>query len=106
MIRYHKRHLKSVRLEKKSNHVNDKIGGTGLRYCSDAVGELPMTRGDVTDRSHKQNWLVNHPGQIMESAVHDRTRWPSSKAKSKIKAKSIRAKERDPGASEHGLPAP
>jgi hypothetical protein len=30
MIRHHKRHLKSVRLEKKNNHVGDKIGGTGL----------------------------------------------------------------------------
>jgi hypothetical protein len=91
MIRYHKRHLKSVRLEKKSNRVGDKIGGTGLRFCSDAVGELPMAREDAPDRSHKhhkQMWLVNHPGQIMESAVHDRTRWPSSKARAKARAKT------------------
>jgi hypothetical protein len=101
MIRYHKRHLKQVRLAKKSNRVGDKIGGTGLRFCSDAVGESPMAREDASDSSHKQmwlsshkqKWLVNHPGQIMESAVHDRTRWPSSKAKSKTKAKSIRLKE-------------
>lgn len=93
MIRYHKRHLKQVRLAKKSNRVGDKIGGTGLRFCSDAVGESPMAREDASDSSHKQMWLVNHPGQIMESAVHNRTRWPSSKAKSKTKAKSIRLKE-------------
>lgn len=93
MIRYHQRRLKSVRLEKKSNRVGDKIGGTGLRFCSDAVGELPMAREDVPDRSHKQMWLVNHPGQIMESAVHDRTRWLSSKVKAKNKAESIRFKK-------------
>jgi hypothetical protein len=56
-----------------------------------------MAREDVPDSTHKQMWLVNHPGQIMESAVHDRTRWPSSKAKAKeraeTRANSIRFKE-------------
>ena len=85
MIRYHKRHLKSVRVEKKTNHSKELVGGTGLRFCSNAVGDPPMNREDVSDNTHKQQWLINHPGQVMESAVHDRTKWASNKAKSQVR---------------------
>lgn len=29
-------------------------------------------------------WTIRHPGQTMESSVHDRTRWKSSKRKDRI----------------------
>lgn len=80
MIRFHKRHLKQVRAAKKANGVQDPIGGTGLRFCSDAVGLSIPAHG-----THSGNWLLNHPGQVMESALHDRTKWASSKRKSRMK---------------------
>lgn len=91
MFRFHKRHLKQVRADKKHNGDGDRVGGTGLRFCSNAVG-LPALARDVATpgaRTHGDNWLLNHPGQTMESAVHDRTRWASSKRKSKVKRATI-----------------
>lgn len=82
MIRTHKRMLKAIRVAKKANS-NRHVGGSGLRFCSDAVGDAPLARDAISNNTHSNMWLINHPGQIMESSIHDRTRWTSNKTKSK-----------------------
>jgi hypothetical protein len=51
MIRFHK----GVRIEKKTNHSKS-------------------PRSEATGLWGETQWPINHPGQVMESAVHDLTK--------------------------------
>ncbi len=71
----HKRVLKEQRKIKKKNFNKEqsirKIGGTGKRYSSFYLYQ---------NNRELDEWAKRHPGQILESSVHDRTKWKSSKA--------------------------
>lgn len=77
--RGHKRLQKFVKRGKKCNHNKDKhpdekwVGSTGLRG---------MICG-VTLSAHEPYVVRSHLGKILESDVHDRTRWKSRKRASK-----------------------
>ena len=87
MFRYHKRQLKSARLLKHANHnksdnAEKKFGGTGTRFV--AVCEY--------GKPDRDRFSEKHEGQTLESALHDRTRWRSSKRKDKTKRYQLFAK--------------
>ncbi len=99
MINSHKRDLKTSRIIKKINTnkgvVNKKkytLNGTGKRFLSYHMYRLykeflnnPF--GERVDSLHAKpdQWTKRHPGQIMESDLHDRTKWKSSKKLDKIR---------------------
>lgn len=95
MIRLHKRNLKSARLikkininKKKNKEKKSKISGTGSRFMS---FHNYQNHRQYLENPYRYNgchrkidrWSLNHPNQIMESKLHDRTKWKSSKLVSK-----------------------
>lgn len=89
--------LREVRTLKKSNHNKEKNrydpdykNRTGLRIQSSYDYTMNMEYIENKKLSDVPNplshydrcyWVEMHPNQIMESDIHDRTRWESSKKK-------------------------
>lgn len=101
--RRHKRLCKSVKILKKLNHNKEKTAvksghhfGTGLRY--DAWEESKERSKDPnyletackTDKHYYMNssWGTRNPGRILESPIHDRTKWKSAKQATKMRNRS------------------
>ena len=94
IIRSHKHLLKSCRLHKKKNNSKEKndlpTSGTGLRGFR-SISKYNSFQEDLIiqenlgeqydDEVFIDLWSLNHEDQVMESDIHDRTRWKSSKKK-------------------------
>jgi hypothetical protein len=52
-------------------------------WCTNAKYNQAM----IDDVVPTDDWTDRHPGQIMESDIHDRTRWKSNKTKNMISEK-------------------
>jgi hypothetical protein len=71
-----------------SHKYKTMMDGTGTRFMSyhqyESSQRYIQNPYLYNGPRHQDNrWSLNHPNQVMESNVHDRTRWKSSKIKSK-----------------------
>lgn len=81
---------------KKRNHNKDKnkiaLSGTGHRFASNMVYTqytkiLPaFLKYQQCGKPEPDPWSNNHPGQVMESSLHDRTKWKTSKQANNVRA--------------------
>ncbi len=92
MFRHHKLRLKAVREAKKRNVNKDpqdsRVGGTGLRSLAFWEAQYQHDRLQnpfLPERSLATATLGAHVPVPMESQVHDRTRWPSSKTQTRLR---------------------
>lgn len=120
MYKHHKLLLKQTKLQKKKNtnkekHIYDiHYNGTGKRSISyiynqkyhkykhdNGIGmtgcpawctNLKYLQAIKDNKVPTDDWTDRHPGQKMESDVHDRTRWKSNKIKTKLRYTLMREK--------------